>query len=105
MSSPFRPKVGHVDSVENFDKLWTDMAPEDSPCNTPPAADLNTFQVLQSKSCLLARIYDVPWLVSDIWSNNHASRGAVCVAWLLMQVVLNAHLDRLAHTPDTPIRA
>jgi hypothetical protein len=45
MSSPFRPKVGHVDSVENFDKLWTDMAPEDSPCNTPPAADLDTFQV------------------------------------------------------------
>lgn len=45
MSSPFRPKVGHVDSVENFDKLWTDMAPEDSPCNTPPAADLDTFEV------------------------------------------------------------
>ncbi|CAL5223372.1 g5877 [Coccomyxa viridis] len=44
VSSPFRPKVGHVDSVENFDKLWTDMAPEDSPCNTPPATDLDTFQ-------------------------------------------------------------
>ena len=45
VSSPFRPPVGHVDSVENFDKLWTDMAPEDSPCNTPPAADLDSFQV------------------------------------------------------------
>ena len=45
VSSPFRPKVGHVDSVENFDKLWTDMAPEDSPCNTPPVTDLDTFQV------------------------------------------------------------
>ena len=57
MPSPFRPKVGHVDSVENFDKLWTDMAPEDSPCNTPPAADLNTFQVLRANFvCLLASV-------------------------------------------------
>ena len=55
MSSPFRPKVGHVDSVENFDKLWTDMAPEDSPCNTPPAADLNTFQVLPT--ALFSRLH------------------------------------------------
>src|ERR1700710_2954119 len=39
MASPFRPSVNHVDSVENFDKIWTDQAAEDSPCGTPPAPD------------------------------------------------------------------
>jgi hypothetical protein len=39
MPSPFRPSVNHVDSVENFDKIWTDQAAEDSPCGTPPAPD------------------------------------------------------------------
>ena len=39
MASPFKPSVNHVDSVENFDKIWTDQAAEDSPCGTPPAPD------------------------------------------------------------------
>jgi hypothetical protein len=39
MPSPFRPSVNHVDSVENFDKIWTDQAAEDSPCGTPPVPD------------------------------------------------------------------
>lgn len=39
MASPFKPSVNHVDSVENFDKIWTDQAAEDSPCGTPPARD------------------------------------------------------------------
>lgn len=35
--SPFKPNVKHVDSVENFDKIWTDLKPVDSPCGTPRA--------------------------------------------------------------------
>lgn len=35
--SPFKPNVKHVDSVENFDKIWTDLKPIDSPCGTPRA--------------------------------------------------------------------
>jgi hypothetical protein len=32
--------------VENFDKIWTDLAPEDSPCGTPPGAqEFSAFQV------------------------------------------------------------
>ena len=35
-------------SVENFDKIWTDLAPEDSPCGTPPGAhEFSAFQVMQ----------------------------------------------------------
>mmetsp|Transcript_39476 Transcript_39476/g.100885 ORF Transcript_39476/g.100885 Transcript_39476/m.100885 type:complete len:385 (+) Transcript_39476:646-1800(+) len=33
--SPFRPQVASNRSVENFDKIWTDLTPEDSPCATP----------------------------------------------------------------------
>ena len=49
LPSPFRPPVNHADSVENFDKIWTDLAPEDSPCGTPPrrgaAMDQGLFEV------------------------------------------------------------
>ena len=31
-------------SVENFDKIWTDLAPEDSPCGTPPGQEYSAFQ-------------------------------------------------------------
>ena len=33
--SSFRPAVAHSLSVENFDKMWTEQRPEDSPCGTP----------------------------------------------------------------------
>lgn len=33
--SPFKPTIKEVSSVENFDKMWTDQAPLDSPCGTP----------------------------------------------------------------------
>ena len=33
--SPFVPTLRAHDSVENFDKIWTDLEPEDSPCGTP----------------------------------------------------------------------
>jgi len=33
--SPFRPAVKSNQSIENFDKIWTDLPPEDSPCATP----------------------------------------------------------------------
>lgn len=35
--SPFKPSLRAIDSVENFDKIWTDITPEDSPCCTPSA--------------------------------------------------------------------
>jgi p70 ribosomal S6 kinase len=35
VESPFRPTLRHDDSVENFDRMWTDLAPEDSPAGTP----------------------------------------------------------------------
>ncbi|BDA45563.1 Ribosomal protein S6 kinase beta-2 [Coccomyxa sp. Obi] len=44
MPSPFRPSVKHAHSVENFDRIWTDLDPEDSPCGTPPGDDITTFQ-------------------------------------------------------------
>jgi len=37
VASPFRPSLGQHDSVENFDRIWTDLAPEDSPVGTPRA--------------------------------------------------------------------
>ncbi|GBF95208.1 serine threonine kinase [Raphidocelis subcapitata] len=33
--SSFKPAVSHSLSVENFDKMWTEQNPEDSPCGTP----------------------------------------------------------------------
>lgn len=33
--SVFKPTIRAVDSVENFDKIWTDITPHDSPCSTP----------------------------------------------------------------------
>ena len=33
--SPFVPTLRAHDSVENFDRIWTDLEPEDSPCGTP----------------------------------------------------------------------
>ena len=35
LPSPFVPTLRAHDSVENFDKIWTDLEPEDSPCGTP----------------------------------------------------------------------
>ena len=35
VASPFRPSLRQHDSVENFDRIWTDLAPEDSPVGTP----------------------------------------------------------------------
>ena len=33
--SPFQPTVAGLESVENFDKIWTNLPPHDSPCITP----------------------------------------------------------------------
>lgn len=33
--APFDPSVSGVESVENFDKIWTDLPPQDSPGGTP----------------------------------------------------------------------
>ena len=35
IESPFRPKLACHMSVENFDKIWTDLPAQDSPCSTP----------------------------------------------------------------------
>ena len=33
--SPFKPSIKSHESVENFDKIWTDLPAHDSPCVTP----------------------------------------------------------------------
>ena len=33
--SPFKPEVGQEDSTEIFDRVWTDLPAEDSPCCSP----------------------------------------------------------------------
>jgi p70 ribosomal S6 kinase len=38
VQSTFKPTVKCSMSVENFDKIWTDQKPEDSPCGTPSAS-------------------------------------------------------------------
>lgn len=38
--SPFKPKLACHMSVENFDKIWTDLPPQDSPCSTPTKGSL-----------------------------------------------------------------
>lgn len=35
LESKFKPLVKNSMSVENFDKIWTEQRPEDSPCGTP----------------------------------------------------------------------
>ncbi|PRW45661.1 serine threonine- kinase 2 19-like isoform A [Chlorella sorokiniana] len=38
--SPFRPNVRSIESIDNFDKIWTDLPPTDSPCATPRESSL-----------------------------------------------------------------
>jgi ribosomal protein S6 kinase beta len=38
--SPFKPKLACHMSVENFDKIWTDLPAQDSPCSTPTKGSL-----------------------------------------------------------------
>jgi p70 ribosomal S6 kinase len=40
LESKFKPSVRSVCSVENFDKIWTDQKPVDSPCGTPTDPEL-----------------------------------------------------------------
>ena len=42
MPSSFKPAIAHSLSVENFDKIWTEQRPEDSPCGTPTDPSLET---------------------------------------------------------------
>ncbi len=35
VESKFRPEVASQHDTANFDKLWTEQPPEDSPCGTP----------------------------------------------------------------------
>lgn len=37
--SPFKPSTQGVNSVENFDKMWTEQSPTDSPASTPTNLD------------------------------------------------------------------
>ncbi|KAI3425001.1 hypothetical protein D9Q98_008382 [Chlorella vulgaris] len=37
---PFKPTIKSNESIENFDKIWTDLPPTDSPCVTPREASL-----------------------------------------------------------------
>lgn len=37
--SPFKPSTTGVNSVENFDKMWTEQSPTDSPAGTPTNLD------------------------------------------------------------------
>ncbi|KAL4424405.1 hypothetical protein ABPG77_005648 [Micractinium sp. CCAP 211/92] len=39
--SPFKPTIKSIESVENFDSMWTDLPPQDSPCATPRQASLS----------------------------------------------------------------
>ncbi|KAK9829756.1 hypothetical protein WJX72_007695 [[Myrmecia] bisecta] len=53
--SPFKPTVQHVDSVENFDKMWTDLAPEDSPCGTPTRSSPEQMFEVQTQKRVAVR--------------------------------------------------
>eukprot|EP00195_Chlamydomonas_chlamydogama_P010294 CAMPEP_0202892906 /NCGR_PEP_ID=MMETSP1392-20130828/2583_1 /ASSEMBLY_ACC=CAM_ASM_000868 /TAXON_ID=225041 /ORGANISM="Chlamydomonas chlamydogama, Strain SAG 11-48b" /LENGTH=513 /DNA_ID=CAMNT_0049577039 /DNA_START=243 /DNA_END=1784 /DNA_ORIENTATION=- len=44
IESKFKPAVNDNTDVGNFDKIWTDQPPEDSPCSTPTAAAAAAFQ-------------------------------------------------------------
>ena len=47
LASPFKPTIQHDASVENFDRIWTDQAAEDSPPASPTKcadASNNIFQ-------------------------------------------------------------
>ncbi|KAL4447725.1 hypothetical protein ABPG75_004944 [Micractinium tetrahymenae] len=39
--SPFKPTIKSIESVENFDAMYTDLPPQDSPCATPRQASLS----------------------------------------------------------------
>ncbi len=58
--SPYCPDVAGDTCVANFDKLWTDRTPEDSPCGTPNAKARNgtfrdgIFHCLNNMSCAVA---------------------------------------------------
>ena len=51
--SPFKPEVGREDSTENFDRIWTDLPAEDSPCGSP-TAELDFAGFTYSAPSLLA---------------------------------------------------
>mmetsp|Transcript_14126 Transcript_14126/g.34838 ORF Transcript_14126/g.34838 Transcript_14126/m.34838 type:complete len:551 (-) Transcript_14126:1063-2715(-) len=40
VESKFKPEVTCARDIKNFDKLWTDQKPEESPCGTPTGAGL-----------------------------------------------------------------
>mmetsp|Transcript_17961 Transcript_17961/g.54072 ORF Transcript_17961/g.54072 Transcript_17961/m.54072 type:complete len:422 (+) Transcript_17961:776-2041(+) len=43
--SPYCPRTSGIECVENFDKLWTDRTPEDSPVGTPTTTPFgNSFR-------------------------------------------------------------
>lgn len=43
--SPYCPKTSGIDCVQNFDKLWTDRTPEDSPVGSPSSIPMgNSFR-------------------------------------------------------------
>mmetsp|Transcript_22199 Transcript_22199/g.48473 ORF Transcript_22199/g.48473 Transcript_22199/m.48473 type:complete len:514 (+) Transcript_22199:245-1786(+) len=43
IESKFKPSVTGNSCVENFDKIWTDQLPEDSPCGTPTTGHDSAF--------------------------------------------------------------
>ncbi|GIL62360.1 hypothetical protein Vafri_16524 [Volvox africanus] len=44
IESKFRPSVSCNMDVANFDKIWTEQPPVDSPCGTPTVASLGKFE-------------------------------------------------------------
>ncbi|GIL85509.1 hypothetical protein Vretimale_13370 [Volvox reticuliferus] len=44
IESKFRPNVSCNMDVANFDKIWTEQPPVDSPCGTPTVASLGKFE-------------------------------------------------------------
>jgi p70 ribosomal S6 kinase len=60
--SPFKPTIREVSSVENFDKMWTDQAPLDSPCGTP--------QRTSPEDMFHGYSYVAPSLISELFQQH-----------------------------------
>lgn len=71
--SPFKPTLASSSSVENFDKVWTDMPPVESPCGTPgdgaPILSKNLdHELFRASSCCLAGSMRVPMATCPLLS-------------------------------------
>lgn len=97
MASPFKPSVNHVDSVENFDKIWTDQAAEDSPCGTPPAPDAFSTAAAAFEVLLLPVVHTTCVLSYSPGDHIVARCPAADVVLLQHQGVTEENLPYVAH--------